>query len=113
MTYVYLTTFVKKSYSTRFLRKHQKLSQARLSLGSEWFEFPLYSLKGKERLFGRDIPETQNICITFVQRRPKVFDVGPALYKYNANVVYLLWFMASHACKHVNSACADFDQQLF
>ena len=23
---------------------------------------------------------TQNICITFVQRQPNVFDVGPALY---------------------------------
>ena len=23
--------------------------------------------------------QTQNICITFVQRRPKVFDVGPKL----------------------------------
>ena len=25
--------------------------------------------------------KTQNICIAFVQRRPNVFDVGPALYK--------------------------------
>ena len=25
--------------------------------------------------------QTQNICITFVQRRPNVFDVGPTLYK--------------------------------
>ena len=25
--------------------------------------------------------QTQNICITFIQRRPSVFDVGPALYK--------------------------------
>ena len=25
--------------------------------------------------------QTQNICITFIQRRPKVFDVGPALHK--------------------------------
>ena len=25
--------------------------------------------------------QTQNICITFVQRRHKVFDVGPTLYK--------------------------------
>ena len=27
------------------------------------------------------IPETQNICITFIQRRPNVFDDGPKLYK--------------------------------
>ena len=25
--------------------------------------------------------QTQNICITFIQRRPNVFDVGPTLYK--------------------------------
>ena len=25
--------------------------------------------------------QTQNICITFIQRQPNVFDVGPALYK--------------------------------
>ena len=25
--------------------------------------------------------QTQHICITFVQRRPNVFDVGPTLYK--------------------------------
>ena len=25
--------------------------------------------------------KTQNICITFIQRRPNVFDVGPTLYK--------------------------------
>ena len=34
--------------------------------------------------------ETQNICITFVQRRPSVFDVGPTLYKYQTNVLCLL-----------------------
>ena len=25
--------------------------------------------------------QTQHICITFIQRRPSVFDVGPTLYK--------------------------------
>ena len=34
--------------------------------------------------------QTQNICITFIQRRPNVFDVGPTLYKCYANVLYLL-----------------------
>ena len=29
---------------------------------------------------------TQNNCITFVQRRPNVFDVGPTLYKCYTNV---------------------------
>ena len=32
----------------------------------------------------------QNICITFIQRRPNVFDVGPALYKCYTNVLCLL-----------------------
>ena len=31
--------------------------------------------------------QTQNICITFVQRRPNVFDVGPTLYKCYTNVL--------------------------
>ena len=34
--------------------------------------------------------QTQNICIKFVQRRPNVFDVGPTLYKWYTNVLWLL-----------------------
>ena len=34
--------------------------------------------------------ETQHFCITFVQRRPNVFDVVPALYKCYTNVLCLL-----------------------
>ena len=34
--------------------------------------------------------QTQSICITFVQRRPNVFDVGPTLYKCHTNVLFLL-----------------------
>ena len=34
--------------------------------------------------------QTQNICITFVQCRPNVFDVGPTLYKCYKNVLCLL-----------------------
>ena len=34
--------------------------------------------------------EKQNICITFVQRQPNVFDVGPTLYKCYTNVLCLL-----------------------
>ena len=30
--------------------------------------------------------QTQNFCITFIQRRPNVFDVGPTLYKCYTNV---------------------------
>ena len=34
-----------------------------------------------EPILNRAIPQqTQNICITFIQRRPNVFDVSPALY---------------------------------
>ena len=34
--------------------------------------------------------QIQNICITFVQRRPSVFDVGPTLCKCYTNVLCLL-----------------------
>ena len=34
--------------------------------------------------------QTQNMCITFVQRRPNVFDVGPTLYKCHTNIWCLL-----------------------
>ena len=34
--------------------------------------------------------QTHSICITFVQRRPNVFDVGPTLYKCYTNVLCLL-----------------------
>ena len=33
--------------------------------------------------------QTQNTCMTFVQRRPNVFDVGPALYTCYTNVLRL------------------------
>ena len=37
--------------------------------------------------------QTQNICITFIQRRPNVFDVGPTLYKCYTHVLCLLGYM--------------------
>ena len=42
--------------------------------------------------FGQHVSsqQTQNICITFIQRRPNVFDVGPTLYKCYTNVLCLL-----------------------
>ena len=36
--------------------------------------------------------QTQNMCITFVQRRPNVFDMGPTLYKCHTNVLRLLGY---------------------
>ena len=38
--------------------------------------------------------QTQNICITFDQRRPNVVDGGPTLYKCYTNVLCLLeWLL--------------------
>ena len=34
--------------------------------------------------------QTQNICTTFVQRRPNVFDAGPTLYKCYTNALCFL-----------------------
>ena len=36
--------------------------------------------------------QKQNICITFMRRRPNVFDVGPTLYKWYTNILCLLGF---------------------
>ena len=36
--------------------------------------------------------QTQNFCITFIQRRSNVFDVGPTLYKCYTNVLCLLGY---------------------
>ena len=35
--------------------------------------------------------QTQNICVTFIERRPNVFDVGPAFYKCYTNGLCLLF----------------------
>ena len=34
--------------------------------------------------------QTKHMCITFIQRRPNVFDVGPTLYKCYTNGLCLL-----------------------
>ena len=39
--------------------------------------------------------QTQNICITFIQRQPNVFDAGPILYKCYTNVLCLLGLTAT------------------
>ena len=43
--------------------------------------------------------QTQNICITFAQRRPNVFDVGPTLYKSYTNVLCLLEYTSRSLTK--------------
>ena len=42
------------------------------------------------KILFKGVQQTQNICITFIQRRLNVFDVGPTLYKCYTNVLYLL-----------------------
>ena len=44
----------------------------------------------------RSLPVDTNICITFVQRRPSVFDAGPTLYKCYTNVMCLLGCSLTH-----------------
>ena len=39
--------------------------------------------------------QTQNTCITFIQRRANVFDAGPTLYKCYTNVLCLLRYTGS------------------
>ena len=39
---------------------------------------------------GSPFQQTQHICITFVQRRPNVYDVGPTLHKCYTDVLCLL-----------------------
>ena len=39
---------------------------------------------------GKATQQTRKICITFIQRRPNVFDVGPTLYKCYTNVLCFL-----------------------
>ena len=65
------------------------------------------------------IPE--NICITFIQCRPNVFDVGPTLYKCYTNVLCLLGclsprqyhraigtlWMIPHICEIIPCRCRD------
>ena len=38
----------------------------------------------------QDTQQTQNICTTFVQRRPNVFDAGPTLYICYTNALCFL-----------------------
>ena len=50
----------------------------------------LYNLLGSGKYMQANTQQTQNICITFVQRRPNVFDVGPTLYKCYTNMLRFL-----------------------
>ena len=48
--------------------------------------------------------QTQNICITFVERRRNVFDVGPTLYKCYTNVLIYWVERSSASTRHWTSA---------
>ena len=55
----------------------------------------------KDNLKIKQSQQTQNICITFVQRRPNVFDVGPTLYKCYTNVLCLPGYSLGHLSQKV------------
>ena len=55
--------------------------------------------------------QTQNICITFIQQRPNVFDVGPTLYKCYTNVLCLLGVHTFHAAGRCSSYVEQQQQQ--
>ena len=52
--------------------------------------------------------QKQNICITFIQRRPSVFDVGPTLYKCYTNVLCLLVLPSAVATEVIACRWQDF-----
>ena len=53
--------------------------------------------------------QTQIICITFVQRRPNVFDVSPTLYKCYTNDLCLLGFLSvTHVSVTSGDSYSDF-----
>ena len=57
-----------------------------------------FSAKNPQR--GMDSQQTQEICITFVQRLTNVFDVGPTLYKCYTNILCLLGFTSQETNSH-------------
>ena len=54
----------------------------------------LYRPKVLDRYCEYSFQQTQNISITFLQRRPNVFDVGPTLHKCYTNVLCLKRYAA-------------------
>ena len=47
------------------------------------------SVKTKKSIDWGSAKQTQSSCITFIQRRPSVSEVGPIMYKYYIYVLYL------------------------
>ena len=52
--------------------------------------FSVFHLPFRKQVFTVKSQQTQNICITFLQCRTSVEDVGPTLYKWYTNVLCLL-----------------------
>ena len=57
---------------------------------NHYFTFNIIIYYDPHNYSSMNTQQTQNICITFVQRRPNVYDVGPTLYKSYTNVLCLL-----------------------
>ena len=61
------------------------------------------------------VKQTQNICITFIQRRPNVFDAGPTLYKCytNFSVGWVTTHLLSYILKGENiHMCANLSENI-
>ena len=72
-----------------FFREDGALYLMKLLYGA-CYDDMLFVMRSQKVVKQKQTQQTQNICITFVQRRPNVFDVGPTLYKYYTNVLCLL-----------------------
>ena len=64
-----------------------------------------------ETYIERLLRKKKNICIQFVQRRPRVFDVGPTMYKCYTNILCLLG-IASNNLQTRHFFLAEFAQSV-
>ena len=78
-------------------RQHEVLTRTELILASTGDAKPTFNrhwlviaTSSKQYQTSCYSQQTQNFCITFIQRRPNVFDVGPTLYKCYTNLLRLL-----------------------
>ena len=69
--------------------KIDKIRFLRLENQAPQFQY-IYAINFKNEICLQQ--QTQNFCITFIQRRSNVFDVGPTLYKCYTNVLCLLGY---------------------
>ena len=59
-----------------------------------WITTPMtdsnHHRNGEDTFATSPAQQTQNICTTFVQRQPNVFDAGPTLYQWYTHVLCIL-----------------------